>query len=188
MANVDNPKGFRPARHLTGGVIRESDYPIASAYDTNIFKGDLVKLVGGGGIEVAAAGNRVIGVFAGVSYTDAQGEVQFRKNWPADTVAADAVAVVWDDPYIVFEGQQVTGGSAAATDVGGLADHVAGAGSALTGISGHEVSGTIATSTATFRILGKVASPDNAYGEHVDLLLQIFEHELAFHDQATPGV
>lgn len=188
MANVDKPKGFRPARHLTGGVIRESDYPIASAYDTDIFKGDLVKLVGGGGIEAAAADDRVVGVFAGVTFTDSRGEVQFEKRWIADTVAADAVAVVWDDPNIVFSGQQATGGSAAVGDVGGLANHVAGTGNSLTGISGHEVSGTISTATATFRILGKVDAPGNAYGEHVNLLLQIFEHELAYHGQATPGV
>ena len=48
--------GFKPLRHLAGGEIRNSEYTIAIAYDTAIYTGDPVKLVAGGGIELAAAG------------------------------------------------------------------------------------------------------------------------------------
>ena len=66
MANADVPRGFWPIRHLTGGTIRTNEYAIATGYGTNIFKGDVVKLVAGGGIELAAAGNRFVGGFKGV--------------------------------------------------------------------------------------------------------------------------
>ena len=54
MANSDTPRGFWPIRHLTGGTIRQSEYTIATGYATALFKGDIVKLVAGGGIEAAA--------------------------------------------------------------------------------------------------------------------------------------
>jgi hypothetical protein len=31
MANADTPNGFIPLRHLTGGVIRPQEYPIANS-------------------------------------------------------------------------------------------------------------------------------------------------------------
>jgi len=191
MANLDGARGAWPVKHLTGGLMgRVSEYTIASTYNTNIFTGDFVKLVAAGGIEVAAAGNRILGVFDGVEYTDANGKVQFSKYWPASTTATNVKARVYDDPNLVFAIQQATGGSVAATDVGSLADHVAGTGSTTTGYSGHEMSGTIATSPAGLRILGLWDDPENAYGEHANILVQIYQHELNEHIDAdgTPGV
>jgi len=186
MANEDAPRGFRPVRHLTGGTIRPSVYTIASAYGTDIFNGDVVKLVTGGGIELAAAGNRMIGVFAGVKYTDSSGNLIYKEYWPASTTATDIEAQVYDDPYIVFGAQ--SDGSTVAADVGELTNHVAGAGSAVTGRSAHELNASSGTSTAGFRILGKVNAPDNAWGTNVDLEVQPYEHELVDHGQSTPGV
>ena len=87
MANADTPRGAWPIRHQTGGTIRASEHTIASAFGTDIFRGDFVKLVAGGGIEDADAGDRLIGVFQGCDYTNAAGEVIFSKYWPASTVA-----------------------------------------------------------------------------------------------------
>ena len=188
MANSDTPRGFWPIRHLTGGTIRQSTYTIASAYATNIFSGDVVKLVTGGGIELAAAGNRFIGVFAGVSYTDANGKRQYSKYWPASTVATEIEAQVYDDPNVIFGVQSA--GSTVAADVGNIGDHVAGSGSTTTGQSAHELNGTTSTGTAGFRVLGKLPDPDNAYGTNVLLEVQPYEHELNMHIDAdgTPGV
>ena len=105
MANADTPRGFWPIRHLSGGTIRANKYTIASAYATNIFPGDVVKLVAGGGIEAAAAGNRLLGVFQGVKYTAADGSQVYAKYWPASTVATDIEATVYDDPNILFGAQ-----------------------------------------------------------------------------------
>lgn len=190
MANTDAPRGAWPIRHLSGGVIRTTEHPIASAYGTNIFTGDFVKLVAGGGIEAAAAGDRLLGVFAGCKYTNAQGEQIFSKYWPASTVAADAKALVYSDPNIVFGVQSA--GSTVAADVGNLGDHVAGAGSTSTGKSGHEINGTTAATQAGLRVLGKVETPGNDWGTNVDLEVQIYEHEFARTELSgaptTPGV
>ena len=35
MANTDAPQGFIPLRHLTGGVIRAQEYPIAKSWLNN---------------------------------------------------------------------------------------------------------------------------------------------------------
>ena len=187
MANADTPKGFWPLRHLTGGTIRTSEQTIASGYATSIFRGDIVKLVAGGGIEVSAAGARSIGVFNGVEYTDAQGEVQFSKHWPASTVATNIKASVYSDPNITFGVQSA--GSTVAADVGNLGDHVATAGNTRTGQSANELNGTTSTAYAGFRGLGKIETPDNAYGTNVNLEVQLVEHEFMPGNEATtPGV
>jgi hypothetical protein len=188
MANADTPRGFWPIRHLTGGTIRANKHTIASAYNTNIFRGDLVKLVAAGGIEAAAAGNRFVGVFQGVKYTAADGSQVYTKYWPANTVATNIEAYVWDDPNILFGIQSA--GSTVAADVGNLGDHVAGAGSTTTGLSAHELNGTTGTGVASFRILDKVDQPDNAWGTNVLLVVHPYEHEFNQHIDAdgTPGV
>ena len=188
MANLDAPMGATNARHITSGTpARQNVYAIASAYDTNIFTGDFVKLVAGGGIEAAAAGDRLLGVFNGVYYTDSQGNQVYSRYWPADTVATNIEAYVIDDPDAEFVIQSA--GSTVAADVGNLGDHVAGTGSTLTGQSAHEINGTTGTGTAGLRILGKVDSPDNEWGTNVNLRVQIWEHEYSYSAlSSTPGV
>ena len=109
MANADAPRGLWPVRHLSGGCPqRANEYPIAAAYSTKVHTGALVKLVAGGGIEVAAAGNRLLGVFAGVQYTDSQGNPVFKKFWDGPSGATNIKAMVYDDPDLVF-GIQASG-------------------------------------------------------------------------------
>ena len=187
MANVDAPRGGSPARHLSGGVLRASSYLIASGYDTNIFTGDFVKLVAGGGIEVAAANQRLLGTFAGVRWVDDAGAQHFSKRWTADATGTDIQAFVYDDPNIVYRMQ--ADGAVAAADVGNLADLIAThAGDAQTKRSGMEVNSTTGTGIAQFRILGKVNDPKNAWGANVELFIHIHEHEFSRIDPATPGV
>lgn len=187
MANVDAPRGAKPAFHLAGGVIRARGYTIASAYGTGIFTGDLVKAVTAGGIEAAAATNRVIGVFAGVQYVDPQGEQKFSRYWPAAQVATEIMGTVYDDPQIVFEMQ--ADGAVTVDDRFNLADHVTThAGNTATGQSGMEVNSSTGTGAALLRILDKVEAPNNDWGANVDLLVQIHEHEYSTGVAATPGV
>ena len=187
MANLDAPRGFWPLRHLAGGsMARTSPYTIGSTYGTNIFHGDVVKLVAGGGLELAAAGDRHIGVFDGVQYTASDGSVKYGKYWPASTTATNIIAYVYDDPHMLFGVQSA--GSTVAADVGTLGDHVAGTGSTTTGLSAHELNGSTGTGTASFRVLGKIEAPDNAYGTNVNLIVQPYEHELTGADDSTPGV
>lgn len=187
MANTDAPNGARVVGHMAGGTAhRMTEYLIASGYAENIFDGDFVRLVAGGGIEVAGATERLLGVFAGCKYTNAAGEQIFSKYWPTGTVAADAKALVYDDPYMKFAIQTDAGIDAA--DVGTLADIVAGAGNTLTGRSGFEINGSGGTGDAQLRILGKVDTPDNDWGTNVEVIVQIYEHEFTNADHSTPGV
>jgi hypothetical protein len=187
MANDDAARGLWPIRNRAGGVVRSNEYAIASAYAANIFTGDVVKLVAAGTIEVSAAGARSVGVFAGVEYTDASGNVVFKSYWPSGTVATDIKAIVYDDPNTIFGIQSA--GSTVAADVGNLGDHVAGAGSTSTGLSGFELNGTTGTAYAGFRVLGKVNTPDNDWGTNVNLEVQLVEHEyMPGNEATTPGV
>jgi hypothetical protein len=108
MANKDAAFGFRPVRHLSGGLIRRNEYTIAANYGTDIFHGQCVKAVTAGGIEAAAAGNVILGVFGGCFFTDpTTSKPTFSNNYPASTNASDIVAFVYDDPRIVFEVQEL---------------------------------------------------------------------------------
>jgi len=193
MANNDSPRGFIAFRHHGGGIIRPNEYPIASGYATGIAKNDVVKLAADGSIQLAAAGNRFLGVFQGCSYVDAQGNVVYSKQWPASQVATDIKAMVIDDPMVSYIVQEASGGTGPAADVGTLADHVATAGDTATGMSRMELSSTHSTAEAGFRILGIAAEPSNAAGENVNYIVLPFEHEFsaayAHADfDGTPGV
>lgn len=189
MANIDGAFGAKPVRHLSGGTIRTNEYKIASGTSSNIFTGDFVKLLATGYIDVAAAGERLLGVFAGCKFTNAAGEVVFARYFPTGQTtlgSGDVTAFIYDDPNIIFSIQSA--GSADFADIGNKADHVAGAGSTSTGQSNFEISGTTGTGTAGMTILRLYESPQNAYGTNGVLEVAIFEHELAGHDQGTPGV
>jgi len=189
MANKDAAFGAKPIRHLTGGTIRANEWKIIKEYGTNVFTGDFVKLVAAGYVEVAAAGDRLLGVFAGCKYLASNGEVVFKRYWPASTATlndGDVTAYVYDDPHIVFAIQ--SSGSTVFADLGNLGNHVAGTGSTTTGQSAHEINGTTGTGTAGLRVLGLYNEPKNAYGTNVVLETVIWEHELIGHDQGTAGV
>lgn len=179
--------GAQVATHIGGTPNRLAEYPIASEYAANIFVGDFVKLASDGTIQVAAAGDRLLGVFQGCFYTDATGRPQFSKSWTSGTVATDARASVSDDEREIYV-VQTSGTLSGQTVVGTLADIVAGTGNSTTGISGHTISGTTGTGTAQLRIKALWRSPDNAWGQYARVEVQIFEHEYAGHGQSTPGV
>ena len=194
MANVDAPNGAKPVRHLTGGVIRAREWKIIGDGNasSNIFTGDFVKLQSSGYITVAAAGDRLLGVFAGCKYTASDGTPKFAKYWPASTAtlgSADVTAYVYDDPNIVFAIQG--NGTDAFTQVGNLANVLATAGSTTTGQSKMELdTDNIGTGTANLRILGITDDPKNSWGANTEQEVLIHEHELNQHIDAdgTVGV
>ena len=159
MATLAAPYGMRPVSLVGGRVYSGSfrQYPIASAYATNIFAGDLVDLAVDGTIERETADVAVttVGIFMGVSYTDATMGSLHRQYWPASQVATDAMAYVCDDPFAVFEcqadatlGQNSVGSNFA---LAGDAD-----GSTTTGNSGVVVSASSinTTNTLPLRVIG----------------------------------
>lgn len=183
MANVDSAFGFVPVRHMSGYPARANKYTITSGLAENIFTGDLCILTADGVITPhTATETNNIGVFAGVSYTASDGSYVYSQFFPTGTSATDIIAYVYDDPYIVYKVQSA--GSPAQTNIGNCADVVAGAGSTNTGNSGFEISGTMASGTATCKIIGLYDSPDNAFGANAVMEVLINEHLL----KATAGI
>jgi hypothetical protein len=177
MANADAAFGFVPVRHMSGNAPRANQYTITSGLAENIFTGDLCILTADGVVTPhTATETNNIGVFAGCSYTASDGSYVYSDYWPSGTVATDIIAYVYDDPYTVFKVQSA--GSPAQTNIGNCADVVAGAGSTTTGQSGFEISGTMAASAATCKILALVDSPENAFGANAVMEVLINEHVL----------
>jgi len=161
MANKDAAFGFRPVRHLSGGEIRTNEYKIAANYGTSIFQGSPVLAVTAGGIEVAAAGNVVLGVFGGCFFTDpTTSKPTFSNHYPASTNASDIVAFVYDDPRIVFEVQH-DGTGTAAMNFGGF-DLVGTSGSTTTGRSSGELDTSSVTTSGQFKQIGISKDPNNS--------------------------
>jgi len=166
-------------------VIRNDEYPIATGYATALCTGDPVKLAADGTIELAAAGDRILGIFQGVSYTASDGSQVFTSRWAASTAATNVKASVITDPNVTYEVQSA--GTPAQTNVGNLADHVTGTGSTYTGQSAAVLSATMGTGVAGFRVLRIVDKPGNS-GIYASLEVHILEHEFVEFSQATPGV
>ena len=162
MANQDAAFGFRPTRHLTGGQVRAEEYAIANNYGTDIFTGQVVEAVAGGGIEAAAAGDtQVAGVFGGVFYTDpTTSKPTWKAYYPASTAAADIVASVYADPEIVYEAQHSGTGTAAMNNSG--MDFAGVGGSTITGQSTSELDTSDSGTGGNFKQIGISKDPENS--------------------------
>jgi hypothetical protein len=152
MANQDASFGMKPVRMMGGSPYTggQSRYRIAANYGTNIFQGDMVMQVTGGGVEIHADGGTVpiVGVFNGCKYTDpTSGEQVFSNYYPASTNASDIIAFIVDDPNVVFEIQ--ADDTFPVADLFGNFDIVyTNSGSTLSGISGAELDVTTGATTA----------------------------------------
>lgn len=186
MPNVDNPNGFTPAYHQSGGTIRQKEYRILSGEAASIFNGDLVALGVNGGIAVSAASTPSIGVFMGCSYTAANGEIIYSPQWVGGTVTAGtAPATAWvvDDPNVVFRAQ--FSGASGIAQIGSTFDVLPTAGDTVTGRSRMEVDSADAVD-ALLRLLDFVPSPDNDSEDlNAEAFVMIAEHQLA--PSATSG-
>jgi len=161
MANKDAAFGFRPVRHLTGGLIRTNEYAIAANLGHNIFLGQCVKAVTGGGIERADAGDVILGVFGGCFYTDpTTSKPTFANFYPASTNASDIVANVYDDPRIVFEVQHDGAGGTVANNFAGF-DFVGQGGSTISGRSSQELDSSENATSGQFKQIGISKDPNN---------------------------
>jgi|TARA_R100001129_G_scaffold163773_2_gene129533 hypothetical protein len=177
MANVDAAFGFVPIRHLSGNAPRANKYTITSGLAENIFTGDLCIITADGVVTPhTATETNNIGVFAGVSYTASDGSYVYSQYWPSGTTGTNIIAYIYDDPFTVYKVQSA--GTPAQTNIGNCADVVAGAGSTTTGISGFEISGTMANGTATCKIVALHDSPSNAFGTNAVMEVLINEHLL----------
>lgn len=193
MPNADTPFGLKPVKQLNGsswsGQARR--YLVDSGDATAVFIGDPVKIAGSAGasgarvdgvstqgmatVIQAAAGDPIIGVVVGFEPLKTNLETLHR------AASTSRVAYVVDDPNVIFEIQEVSGGTALTKDEVGLnANFVVAAGSTTTGLSGVELNNATEATTAALnlKILGLAEREDNEYGEHAKWLVQINNHQL----------
>jgi hypothetical protein len=143
MANPNAPFGFKVHSHGSGGTPgRGNEYTLSTAYATSLFEGDVVKTDGSGNLNIAAAGDAIVGVFRGVEWVASDGSIEFRNKWTGATAEQSGStirALVYDDPNTLFEAQSV--GSMTAADIGQFVNiDTSVAGSAVTGKSGQMTS------------------------------------------------
>lgn len=136
-------------------------FNIAPSEATNIFQGDVVKLVNDGTVVAMSAvtDTPVLGVFAGCEYTNSDGELVFSNKY-TDTIAAEGtVAHVLVNPYqlyVVRIANSDADTTLTQTAIGLNYDIEFNAGNSTTGVSGMCLdSGTSgATSAANIRLVG----------------------------------
>ena len=161
MANKDAAFGFKPTRHLSGGLIRAEEYAIANNASASIFGGQVVEAVAGGGIEAAAAGDtQQLGVFGGVFYTDPTTSKPTFKASYTQVAAADIVATVHADPNIIYEVQHDGTGTSAMNN--SAFDFTGVAGSAITGQSTSELDTSTSGTSGGFKQIGISKDPENS--------------------------
>jgi hypothetical protein len=181
MANVDNPSGFTPVRHLSGAPYNGATnrYAILAANGTATFVNDLV-VVGGSGtadgvpsvIQAAATNTNIVGSVVGFEILPTDLTVMYRL---ASTLR---YALVCDDPYVIYEAQEDSDSAALTVDeIGENCDIVVGSGNTTSGISAMEIdSSDHKTATAQIRVVRLVPREDNAIGNQARWEVLINEH------------
>jgi len=182
MASVAAPYGFKPQGNVISAAYNQKTriFPIASGYNTNIFYGDPVNGLTTGFIAkeagtVAVTAPGILGIFLGCSYTDPNTlQKIWKQYWPANTVASDAIAYVFDDPEGVFQIQ--ADGTLAQAALFANATLVQNAGSTVTGNSKIAITASTVNTTNTFpvKIIGFAQNPFSAVGDaFTDVLVKI---------------
>jgi len=179
MSSTASPYGLVPVNHPSG-VVRPFAMTILTGYATTIYANSPVKIVtsstGEGTIALAAPGDRFIGTFQGVEFTDSDGRRRVSNKWTASTAGTDIVAYVTIDQSITFEIQ--SNAALAVTDIGKQYDFSAAAGNTTTGLSSQTLDVASAAANAGLRLIGIVPGPDNNWGDtYVNALVQISEHQ-----------
>jgi hypothetical protein len=180
---VSGPYGLKPVNLIGGQVFAGAtrQIPIASAYDTNLLNGDLVKIVSSGTLEKDAGTTTAtpVGVFLGCRYTDPNlGYELYSQYFPANTVADDIVAYVADDPDQLYKVAVVSGTTVIAgvgrTVVGNNMSLVQNAGSTQSGNSKVAVlsSSAATTNSLPIRVIDVVTETASAADTYVELIVK----------------
>jgi hypothetical protein len=196
---VDRPYGLKPINLIGGQVFAGATRQLVIAntsgtgYGTNIFYGDLVKIVAGGTIEKDTGTTTAtpVGVFQGCSYISAvTGQLTFSQYYPASlAVKSGSIiqAFVSDDPDQLFKVVLVAGTTADNTSsglaptflgrtvIGSNAQLVQNAGSATTGDSAigiYTAAGATTTDSLPIRIVDVVPDTANSSGNFCEVIVK----------------
>jgi hypothetical protein len=179
MANSNNPFGMRPLGNLSAtGAQKQYGYLIKEDYGTNIFQGDLVRLVGGYIQRLGGATQAAVGVFNGCYYNDpVTGKPTFSNKFIANAAfTVDIQADIIDDPSQLFL-IQADNTAIVQADIGENVGVNYGTGNVTTGLSGMTTTGAPDTTAGnTLKIVGLFAEPGNELGAYAKLVVKINNH------------
>jgi hypothetical protein len=159
-------------------------YSTATGDATDLFVGDPVIISGTAqtidgviyqDVDQAATGDKIVGVVVAVLPVT-------RDSLIYRAASTQRLVAVADDPNLLFEIQEVSGGTAlTANDIGLNANFVVASGSTTTGLSGVELNNATeaTTNTLDLQIVGFQNRPGNEVGEHAKWLVRINRHQRA---------
>ncbi len=177
MSAVSAPFGLKPGFHPSG-IIRPAVYSILSTYASGILQNQPVKIGTNGTIEAAAIGDRFIGTFQGVQYTDGNGNRLYGNQWIAATTGTNILATVSLDPAIVYDIQ--ANATMAVGTIGSQYDFTTiTAGSTTTGLSALMLDVASVATNASLQVIGLTPGPDNDWGDAFPIVqVRISEHQM----------
>lgn len=198
MANANKPMGLSPHSYLGGARWSGQGtwYAILSS-DVNAYAiGDPVALAASGdtlgipGVTLATAGtgNTLLGAIVGISNTApsvyggalAGGSAQFNAVLIPATKTANYYVLVCDDPSVLFEVQEVSGGTQlATTDVGNNVNLLSGSNNGY--VSGWQLNNASKGSGSTLQcqLMRLVQRADNTFGANAKWLVRINNHQFS---------
>lgn len=183
--------GLRPYNTgATGGEAITRAFKIISGASADMFQGDTIKQLSTGGV---AAGNadgdaNIVGVLAGVNYTNSDGERVYTNKYTDTIVATDSVAFVYVNPFQLYI-CKVGNGSGAddvilGSDVGMSIDFdVTNAGNSTTGQSGVLLEDGTEAVTARARIVA--VSNNDGTDPLTEAVASEYTHAIVQLDPAT---
>ncbi len=184
MANVNAPFGFNPVRYMSGAPYNGACnvYSVAAGYGTAIYIGDPVVDIGTStswpdgtvtkDVQLAATTDVITGIVIGV-IPDTRDSTIYR------AASTSRRLLVADDPNLLFEIQEGTGGTAlTAADLGLNVSFAAGTPSTVTGKSGATVDNSTeqTTNTLALKLFSVSSRPNNAIGDSCIWLVRLNRH------------
>lgn len=195
MANVNKPAGLSPVKHLITGPYngQANIYRIISTNGSAFAIGDPVKTDTGNAdangvssIALGVAGDGAVLRGVCIGFGRYEGLQADPGNLDSTIVPAtkthDYYALVVDDPWVVFEVQEFSGGGSTnftAADIGKNCNLKAGTNNGY--VSAWTLDDTAVSATTSSRqvkLLGISRRVDNVFGSYCKFLVQINNHEL----------
>jgi len=177
---IPAPYGFKAVSEFGGLSYAGSTrmYPIATAYGTSLFNGDIVQLSGGTIVTttMSAASSPAtpvagtLGIFVGAEYTNSSSQIVRGQYWPASTSSNYAVGYVIDDPRVVFKAVMVAQG----TSLSNTASTIGYANATFIGTNLYAVTGTAGNTTtgdSAMAVSGAVVSSGTSGNTRIATLL-----------------
>ena len=183
MSTLFSPFGLRPAFNPSG-IIRQMQASVESGFASNIYQNAPVGFDANGFLVPVAPGGRIVGVFAGVEFTQLDGRRAVAPFWTANTVGSEIVAYYSAlDPYGIFEIQ--ANASIGRDQIGQQFDWTAQSGNPVPGTSTVALDVASAAANAGLRVVGLNPAADNIFDDPFPVVqVQISEHQFVA-DQAS---